>query len=829
MSDKKRLPWFDSKFKDAENNFTDFLNLRTNLKPKIDAAKTVLIYIFLSCVWILLTEAIVSRRPPGSSRLYLMLLYVFVSAAALYAAFHNKISLLKTAAFKVSQSIEDLKNTYKELISLEENISKSYRDLEEKQKALISSESRYNLAVEGSNDGIWDWNLESGYFFFSIKRKSVLGYEENELENTFDGWLSILHPDDRERCRKLMVDYLSSKKNFTFEDTIRVRCKNGNYRWILSKGKGVWDKDGNPLRIAGSHTDITDKMFLEESLRQERELSGNIIKEAPVLIIVTDKSAKIIDFNPYAEKTTGYQKNEVIGKRIEFLLLSVTKSKRIKQFLERIINGEEIRNIEIEILSKDENISTIIWSNIVLTDEQGDMQELVFIGTDITQRIRMEKKLHILAYYDSLTQLPNRALFEEEVDRQIYNSTEKNSKFALMYLDIDNFKNINDTMGHGAGDCLIVYIAKLLSQTVRFPDMVARLGGDEFAIIMVNIKNSNDIIARTKNLLAHLKKPWVFHGYEFFISASIGIAMFPEHGENLESLVQNADTALFHIKEHGKNGYCIYNSAMREKAWKYIKMNNQLISGIKNNEFLLYYQPQIDLASKKVVGVEALIRWQHPQKGLILPKDFIPFAEQSGHILQIGNWVLKTACKQKMDWQAKGIDNIKVSVNISIKNLMQKSFASDIKRILQENGIDANFELEITETALIDELDKIIPIMHRLKDLSITIALDDFGTGFSSLTHLQKLPIDILKVDKSFIKNVRADNEDYFILKSIVELAHNLGLKVVAEGVETKQQLNFLIKNKCDIAQGYYLGEPKTASEMESILIKNSPCIMDSL
>ena len=271
------------------------------------------------------------------------------------------------------------------------------------------------------------------------------------------------------------------------------------------------------MRIAGSHTDITDKMFLEESLRQERELSGNIIKEAPVLIIVTDKSAKIIDFNPYAEKTTGYQKNEVIGKRIEFLLLSVTKSKRIKQFLERIINGEEIRNIEIEILSKDENISTIIWSNIVLTDEQGDMQELVFIGTDITQRIRMEKKLHILAYYDSLTQLPNRALFEEEVDRQIYNSTEKNSKFALMYLDIDNFKNINDTMGHGAGDCLIVYIAKLLSQTVRFPDMVARLGGDEFAIIMVNIKNSNDIIARTKNLLAHLKKPGSFTAMNFHL------------------------------------------------------------------------------------------------------------------------------------------------------------------------------------------------------------------------------------------------------------------------------------------------------------------------
>lgn len=442
---------------------------------------------------------------------------------------------------------------------------------------------------------------------------------------------------------------------------------------------------------------------------------------------------------------------------------------------------------------------------------------MLFIGA-IDKIIIGYEELQNLAYYDSLTGLPNRIKIQEDINQQITYCEIKKQRLAIIYLDIDNFKHVNDTMGHGIGDELIVYIADILRKNIKSPNLVARLGGDEFAIVLLNIQDN--IEKELNQILSFFIKPWMVEEKEFFIGVSLGAAIYPEHGLTSSILMQAADTALFHRKSSGKNGYDIYTTDMHQKTLKYIEMSNQLHTAIQRDEFLLYYQPQIELCSNKIVGVEALIRWKHPQKGFISPMEFIPFAEEVGYIGQISDWVLRTACKQKRAWEQKGFSNIKMSINLSSKLITKPGFVSNVKHTLEEYQINCNeIEFEITETAVMIEVDKAIRVLNHLKALGISISLDDFGVGYSSLTYLQKLPIDILKIDREFIKNVVKEDEEVYIFNSIVNLAHNLGLKVVAEGVETKEQLSIIIKNGCDICQGYYYSKPVPAEELEAYFI----------
>jgi diguanylate cyclase (GGDEF)-like protein len=346
--------------------------------------------------------------------------------------------------------------------------------------------------------------------------------------------------------------------------------------------------------------------------------------------------------------------------------------------------------------------------------------------------MNLQYRLHSLAYYDSLTQLPNQIMLEEEVNKQIKQAQEKNQKIAFIYLDIDNLKYINDTMGHSSGDKLIIHIANILSYQIKPPNIISRLNGDEFAIVLVNVQDVNDIILEINSVFEYLRRPWILDNQQFYISASMGVAIYPEHGTDLTTLRQNADTAMFHIKENGKDGFSIFTSDMREKTWNYIQMSNQLRTAIQNEEFLLYYQPQIDLNTSKIIGVEALIRWIHPEKGFIPPMEFIPFAEETAYIGKIGEWVFKTACKQKIKWEEEGYSHIKMSVNLSSKALGQEDLVPSIKHILEECNLNCcDIELEITETAAMDDLEKAIEVLKQLKQLGITIALDDFGTGYS--------------------------------------------------------------------------------------------------
>lgn len=820
MAEKKNIAWFYNTNADIHTQFAHFLEVRSNVRPRYEALKILITYCVTGGLWVLLSDRLLAEIMPDpvlfqKAQLYKGWIFVGISGLVYFFIILNSLNLFKAAVDKIFEGYQSLTSSHEELMVMDEELTQQFEELETHRNALMVSDQRYRLAVEGSNDGIWDWDFESDTYFFSLKWKAAFGYQDDDLPNSIQTWKSLLHPDDQARSQEYLDRYLATKEGF-YQNTYRLRCKNGQYRWILSRGKGVWDISGKPVRLAGSHTDITEQIRLQEFLRSQTELSENIIDDSPIMVLILDPNGTIFRINPFAEYVTGYSKEEALGINLIDLLMPKDSSNEMYQFLESLRTGKYLGSTEIEIACKNGSCSSILWSGNTLHREDGKLQGAVLIGLDITDRRYMEDRLHQLAYHDSLTKLPNRTLLEETAQRAINLAERDGSMMAFIYLDIDNFKHINDSMGHSAGDQLIIHLGEILSREIQQPNMVARLGGDEYAILLTDVESRADVTERLSHLLKCMREPWWVNGNRFFITVSMGVAFYPQHGYDLSTLMQNADTALFHIKESTKDGYCLFTVEMREKTWQYIQMSNELGSAISNGEFQLYYQPQIELETQRVVGFEALIRWLHPQRGFIPPADFIPFAEKTGHIGRISSWVLDTALNQQRIWEQKGIPCMKMCINLSGLSLTQEGLVEEIERVLISHGENfCELEIEITETSFITNLERAMEVLQRLRALGISISLDDFGTGYSSLTYLQKLPIDILKIDREFLKNIRSHNEDSFIFKTIVELAHNLGLKVVAEGVETEEQLAYLRRTGCDIGQGYYFSRPLPANQVE--------------
>lgn len=474
-----------------------------------------------------------------------------------------------------------------------------------------------------------------------------------------------------------------------------------------------------------------------------------------------------------------------------------------------------------EILRGYEDLSTTHEELIAMNDEL-DVQ-----NSELENNRRM---LHHMAYYDTLTGLPNRAFYEEEVVKLIQEAVNTKLKFTLVYIDIDDFKHINDTLGHNIGDCYIKHIGSILARIIKSQHIVARVGGDEFAILLFDVSETTDITQTLENVMKAIRNPWNKDGKSYFVSVSMGVAVYPDHGRNLTVLMQNIDIAMFHRKANGKDGYTLYEPAMANSSLNFIQMSNQLRNAIQKQEFRLYYQPQYNLESGEIIGVEALIRWIHPEKGFISPMEFIPFSEKTGFIVPISQWVFETACKQKAEWNRMGFHGIKMAINLSGYMIMNDGLVEQVKTLIDHYDLSpSEIELEVTETAVMTQLDKAKQQLEALKGLGVSIALDDFGTGYSSLTYLQTLPFDILKIDREFIKCVVKEDEERYIFKAIIELAHNLGLKVVAEGVETIEQNQFLHNNKCDIGQGYYFSRPVPAKDVVLLFEKQfKSCIINN-
>lgn len=448
-------------------------------------------------------------------------------------------------------------------------------------------------------------------------------------------------------------------------------------------------------------------------------------------------------------------------------------------------------------------------------------QLFILVARDITERKRAEERLVYLANYDGLTGLPNRTLFRDRLHQAVAHAKREERLVAVIFFDLDHFKKINDTLGHHIGDRLLIGAAERLTKSVRELDTVARLGGDEFMVILEGIKHVDEVTDVVTNLLKALEKPFMLEGQEAFVAASAGIAIYPFDDADIDHLVKNADTAMFRAKEHGGNTYQYFTADMNAKAVERLKLENALRYALERNEFNVLYQPRIDLGTGSVSGMEALLRWHNTDIGIVPPDIFIPLLEETGLIVPVGEWVLKTACEQTRHWHELGYDNLIVSVNLSVRQFRQKNLVKSFRRLWETCGFSPTFlELEITESLLVENMDAAVEILSAFHDAGVQISIDDFGTGYSSLSYLKRFPIHTLKIDRSFVRDVIDDPDDAAIVAAIVALARSLRLNIIAEGVETKEQLDYLLSLNCDEVQGTYFSHALTCSEFENFLIE---------
>ncbi len=457
------------------------------------------------------------------------------------------------------------------------------------------------------------------------------------------------------------------------------------------------------------------------------------------------------------------------------------------------------------------------------------MKILSNIMADYMEKVRVESRVHFLAYYDNLTGLPNRALFKDRTEQAISLAQRSEKTIAVIFLDLDGFKSINDTMGHQGGDLLIREVASQLVKCLRKTDTVARFGGDEFVIMLNHLSDMANIEKIMRSVMNLFMQPFIVHGQEMFVTGSAGVAMYPIDGTDTESLIKSADIAMYHAKDKGKNQYILCSPHMREEIHLKMRLTNSMYRALERNELKVYYQPQVELSTGRIVGMEALLRWEHPEIGMVSPSVFIPLAEQSGLINTIGEWVLYEACRQNMLWKSLGLPRMRVAVNISVNQFRSPNLIGQVKNILEMTGLDPqDLELEITEGIAIKEAGYIISVLNELKRLNVCISIDDFGTEYSSLSRLKMLPVDRIKMDIQFVREIEHSDKDKAISQVIINLAKSLGMKVIAEGVETQGQLDFLEQQKCDEVQGYYYYLPMPASDVENVIRAHKNKISDN-
>ncbi|MHB1654954.1 MAG: putative bifunctional diguanylate cyclase/phosphodiesterase [Burkholderiales bacterium] len=552
-------------------------------------------------------------------------------------------------------------------------------------------------------------------------------------------------------------------------------------------------------------------------------------ESAPYGVVMINQQGVMILANRQAETLFGYPREELLGQLVEILMPDVFRQAHVglrQGFMEspapRIMGAGHFGFVG---LRKDGTTFPVEISLSPMSSEDGSI--VAATVHDITERKQLETLMQHQATHDYLTGLPNRILFHDILDCAMTNVLRTEAMLAVLFLDLDEFKKINDTLGHEYGDILLKEIAQRLTANLRkndlieHGDLVARQGGDEFTILLQGIRSIHDIVLVAEKILAAVSKPFTAGGHELHVTASIGIAVFPFDDTNMEHLLQNADAAMYRAKGSGKNNFKFYSAEMSTRFREYIEIENGLHHVLENDELVLYYQPQLDIKSGKIVAVEALARWMHPEKGLIPPDKFIPVAEESGLIVAIGEWVLRTACQQNKRWQDAGLPHIRMAVNLSARQFREPDLVAVVVKAMADANLDPhldNLELELTESMIMKDMGATVATLNQLHELGVHLSIDDFGTGYSSLGYLKHFPINTLKIDQSFIRDITIDADDAAIAAVIVTLGHSLKLKVLAEGVETVEQLAFLRKMKCDEIQGYYFSKPVPADVMEKLL-----------
>lgn len=645
----------------------------------------------------------------------------------------------------------------------------------------------------------------------------ILEYKENELIGK--NWLETCIPEHKRKEVMEIFKHTVINGDKLIESVENyIITKSGKIKIIEWHNSIIRDDYGNITGSLSSGQDITRQKKDEENLR----LLSQVFKCSNDAITITSPNAEIIDVNDSFAEITGYTREEVIGKGMNIMKSGKHNKEFYREMWKSLLKtgqwSGEIwdRRKNGEIYPKWVSISSI-------TDDLNQTIYYISIFSDITVIKQAEEKLRRLAHYDMLTNLPNRVLFIDRLENALHRSKRYDNLLAVMFLDLDGFKLINDTLGHRAGDKLLIEVAERLSDSIRKSDTAARLGGDEFTVIMLDISGMSSASIIAERIINSLSKPYLINEKEVYVTASIGIAIYPYDGYDTENLIKNADTAMYHAKEMGKNNYQFFSEEMNNRVKQRMEMETNLRHAIERNEFIMYYQPQVNSTTGEIIGLEALLRWNHPEYGLLSPIRFIPTAEESGLILPIGEWTVEEVCRQIKEWERDSVlMKIPITVNISGKHFSQYDFSEFIETIIKKNGINPYcLALEITETEIMRDFKRSNEVFRKLYKLGVKTAIDDFGTGYSSLNYLKNFSVNTIKIDQSFIKDINKDENNAAITKAIIALAENLKLGIIAEGVETEEQLNFLKDNGCINIQGFYFSKPLEVKKLRELIINN--------
>jgi len=567
---------------------------------------------------------------------------------------------------------------------------------------------------------------------------------------------------------------------------------------------------------------IDTKVFKITKVLQENINTGKKVLQdkAEIILISIDRNGYINDFNHFAEKLTGYKKEEVLGRNfVELFLPESYKEKTLKQIQKSFMSKQILMSNDFPLKCRNGQKIIVHWDRSLITNRHDKKGSLLLVGDHKSPQNSAQDRLEYLANYDSLTDLPNKNLLYNRLENAINKAARLKQNMITVFINLDNFKSINHTLGYTQGDKILKETAMRLQSELRDYDTVARFSGDEFVILFENIHDELAAATVAKRISALFDKAFQINGSELRIKANMGISFFPSDGNDPKTLIKNANMAMLRAKEDKHNNFHFFKAEIHEEITKRIQMESNIRKAIKNREFYVEYQPLVDAKTEKIIGAEALVRWNHPKLKNIPPLDFIPVAEDTGMILEIGEIVLENAIKQMQEWHKKGYNQLKISVNISAVQLLQSNLFETIDRILQTTGFNPKFlQLELTESTLMQNIDRASEVLHRFKQKEIQISIDDFGTGYSSLSYLKKLPIDSLKIDQSFIHSVETDKSDKVIVNTVIAMGHSLGLEVVAEGIETTAQKSYLQNQSCDILQGFLFGRSLDFSSFEALL-----------
>ncbi|MHB8454810.1 MAG: sensor domain-containing protein [Acidiferrobacterales bacterium] len=670
--------------------------------------------------------------------------------------------------------------------------------------------ARFGRILDDSSNEIYVFSADSLHFIQVNKgARQNLGYTLEELKALTP--LDLKPEITRQGLETIMAPLRRGERNNVTFETMHQRKDGSRYpvevRLQLSQ-------DETPPVFFAIIADINDRRQAEAQMHQ----LSKAVEQTDDVVIITDLHGIIQYVNTAYERTTGYSRQEVLGFNANVVKSGEHNPDFYQHLWQTILAGRVFHGVMVN-RKKDGSLYHEEKTITPLKDTDGTIVRFVSTGKDISARRLAEQQLHHLAHYDSLTGLPNRVLLQDRLQQAMLEADRLERLVAVMFLDLDRFKTINDTLGHDIGDALLRKVAERFAACLRPGDTVSRLGGDEFTIVLANVAHVDDVTGVVQKILDQLRSPFRIGGRDLFISPSIGITLYPLDEQNISNLLRNADIAMYGAKELGGNTFQFYTPELNVRAARRLDLETGLRRALELQELVLHYQPLVDMRTGQIRGMEALLRWQHPEYGLIPPLDFIPLAEDTGLIIPIGEWVLKTACTQVKIWHDAGFPALRVSVNLSSKQLRDKNLIAAVKQALAQSGIEAScLDLELTESVLMHDMDLASTILTELKSIGASFSLDDFGTGYSSLSYLKRFPIDCLKIDRTFVRDIIREPVTAGLVKAIIAMAKVLHIQVIAEGVETYEQLDFLRLNACDIAQGYLCSPPVPAAKFTDLL-----------